>query len=189
MQNTIRYALFLFIVSGLLFTACDREVVDPDLEIPTAEEVEEATGIDTLEMDEATDEDGNPVPQVEDDPEDTSSTRNGSTGSDSASAEESSVYEDGTYSADGSYTSPAGAESIGVSLIVENDIVTSVSIQNKATDANSVIYQQLFTEGISAQVIGKSLDEIGGYSSVNGSSLTPNGFDQALASIKMEAAL
>lgn len=157
MQNTIRYALFLFIVSGLLFTACESDTEDPVIEIPTAE--------------------------------DTTST--GSTGSTSNNepAEESSVYEDGTYTASGSYVSPGGPESIGVTLTIKDDLVSAVSIQKNATLDKSIGFQGLFAAGISAQVLGKSLDEIGGYSSVNGSSLTPDGFDQALSLIKAEAAL
>lgn len=189
MQNTIRYALFLLIVTGLLFTACESDTEDPVIEIPTAEEVEEETGIDTLEMDETTDEEGNPIPDVDDEPEDTTST--GSTGSTSNNepAEESSVYEDGTYTATGSYVSPGGPESIGVTLTIKDDLVSAVSIQKNSTLDKSISFQGLFAAGISAQVVGKSLDEIGGYSSVNGSSLTPDGFDQALSLIKAEAAL
>lgn len=153
MQNTIRYALFLLIVSGVLFTACESDVQDADMELPTNEEVEEETGIDT-DLD-----------------------------------EESGIYEDGSYTATGSYASPAGPESVAVTLTVENDVVTGVSVVKNATNATSKQFQELFASGISAQVVGKSLDEIGDYSSVNGSSLTPNGFDSALASIKADAAL
>ena len=185
MQNTIRYAVFLLIVTGTFLAACDSDVVDPEMELPTAQEVEEETGIDTIGIDESTDEDGNPSPDV-DNP---NSTGTSTTPAPSDINDESSMYEDGTYTASGSYASPAGPESIAVTLTIKDDIVSSVSIQKNATNQASVNYQGLFASGISAQIVGKSLDEIGGYSSVNGSSLTPNGFDTALASIKADAAL
>lgn len=165
MQNTIRYALFLFIVSGLLFTACEK----------ATEEVEEVENVEELE----------------DEPEDvpTNSGTNFDPLTTTESAEESSVYEDGTYTATGAYVSPAGPESIELVLTIEDDVVTNVSITNNATNDKSINFQGLFAAGISAQVVGKSLDEIGGYSSVNGSSLTPDGFDAALSSIKAQAAL
>lgn len=162
MQNTIRYALFLLIVSGLLFTACNTEntVQEELLEEPVLEEkVEDSEEI----MEETTQE-----------PEE---------------VEDAGVYEDGTYAADGGYFSPAGYESVGVSLTIEDDVVSAVNVTSHASNEVSVNFQKLFLDGISAQVLGKSLDEIGGYSSVNGSSLTPDGFDEALASIKVEAAL
>ena len=184
MQNTIRYTLFLLIVSGALFVGCESDVEDPNLTLPSNEEVEEETGIDTLEFEEGTDEDGNPSPEVDD--ANTSSGSNG-TPSGSSSAEETSQYEDGTYTAAGTYASPAGPESIAVKLTVKDGLVTSVAITPNASNDKSKNFQGLFSAGISAQVVGKSLDEIGGYSSVNGSSLTPKGFDEAVAAIKVQA--
>ncbi|MEK9159711.1 MAG: hypothetical protein AAB383_03195 [Patescibacteria group bacterium] len=180
MQNTIRYGLFLLIVTGALFTGCESEVVDPEMELPTNEEVEEATGIDT-DLDGDTD--------AETDEAEANTTSGSTTTPQSEPAEESSVYEDGSYAASGSYASPAGPESVGVTLTVKNDLVTSVSVVKNAINPTSVNFQELFASGISGQVVGKSLDEIGNYSSINGSSLTPNGFDAALASIKADAAL
>ncbi len=184
MQNTIRYALFLLIVSGSLFAGCNSEVEDADMTLPTNEEVEEQTGIDNIELEEGSDEEGNPSPEVDD--ANSSSTGSSSTGNTSAS-EEASAYEDGTYTAGGTYASPAGPESIGVTLTVKDGAVTAVSVKVEATDQASKMYQENFAKGISTKVVGKSLDEIGGYSSVNGSSLTPNGFDAALEAIKDQA--
>lgn len=101
---------------------------------------------------------------------------------------DNSVYEDGIYTQTGSYTSPDGRESIGVTLSVENDVVTSVSIQKNATSSTSQNFQSLFADGIFALVVGKNLDEITGFNSVNGSSLTPDGFQNALETIKADAA-
>ena len=150
MQKTISYALYLFLVTGLLFTACSKE--QPD----AAREVEVELDLKTGEQ---------VVEEVVD----------------------MSDYDDGTYSMDGSYTSPAGPETIGVTLTIADDVVTGVSIRKDATAEKTVKYQGLFADGISALVVGKTLDEIGPFSSVNGSSLTPRAFQQALDLIKAEA--
>lgn len=100
--------------------------------------------------------------------------------------ETQSKYQDGTYTADGDYTSPAGPEKVGVTLTIENDTITAVSIEKKASNQKSVQLQTLFSEGISGQVVGKKLDEAS-VSKVNGSSLTPIGFNNAVATIKTQA--
>ena len=151
MQKTILYALFLFLVTGLLFTACSKEEAEP--ESVNKVEVE----LETKVTEEA------------------------------AVEEDASDYDDGTYSMDGSYVSPNGPETIGVTLTLEDDMITAVSIRKDATAEKSINYQSLFANGISALVVGKKLDEIGTFSSVNGSSLTPLAFEQALELIKAEA--
>lgn len=171
MQNTIRYALFLLIVSGSLFVGCDRDLDDSettsDTEVKVEEQVEEQAETDTGDVNT------------------TGSTTENTTNT--GSAEEVSAYQDGTYTAAGTYASPAGPESITVTLKVKDGAVSSVSIVNEATNEASIMYQENFAKGISAKVVGKSLDEIGGYSAINGSSLTPNGFDAALEAIKDQA--
>lgn len=99
------------------------------------------------------------------------------------------IYVDGTYSASASYQNPAGSETIGVTLIVQNDIVTGVNISSQAVDATAKQFQQLFIDGIDAVVVGKSLDSLSSIGAVNGSTLTPSGFNVALQSIKANAKL
>lgn len=111
--------------------------------------------------------------------EDMNSTR------DAASSEAS--YADGTYTATGHYISPAGEESVEVTLTLASDVVTGVEIGVLAENPGSKMLQGLFSEGIGEKVIGKDIDSIELFSSVNGSSLTPKGFDEALQSIKAEA--
>ena len=190
MQNTIRYALFLLIVSGILFTACESAAEDSDSILPSDEAVvEEEEAVEESAIETDLDEDTEKSPAADEDKSPATTTNPGITTQPSEPAEESSVYEDGTYTASGTYTSPAGPESIAVTVTVKNDLVSSVSIGQNATNPTSINFQGLFAAGISGQVVGKSLDEIGNYSSVNGSSLTPNAFDLALASIKAQAAL
>ncbi|QJU55823.1 hypothetical protein SCB71_02005 [Herbiconiux sp. KACC 21604] len=111
------------------------------------------------------------------------------TGSDSATSDSSgsSTYADGTYEATGSYTSPNGQEEVDVSVTLEGDVITAVTVTPEATNPNSVNYQTQFADGIAAVVVGKDIDEIE-VSRVAGSSLTSGGFNKAIETIKSEAA-
>lgn len=96
-------------------------------------------------------------------------------------------YADGEYTATGTYTSPAGEEEVIVTLTLENEIVTAVRVSPQATNPISVKMQGDFSTGISDVIVGKNIDEIEYPGNVNGSSLTGNGFVEAVESIKTEA--
>ncbi|MFB2586432.1 FMN-binding protein [Herbiconiux liukaitaii] len=113
-------------------------------------------------------------------------TDSGTTTDSGSAADSGSVYTDGTYEATGSYTSPNGQEEIDVSLTLEGDIITAVTVTPEATNPNSVNYQNQFADGIAAVVEGKNIDEID-VSRVAGSSLTSGGFNEAVETIKGEA--
>jgi|GEM_PF-1190236 len=98
-----------------------------------------------------------------------------------------SGYADGTYEARGSYVSPAGAEGVDVSLTLANGIVTDATFASNATNPASVRNQGQFAAGYRQLVVGKPLDELN-LRTVNGSSLTPKGFMDAVAKIKVQAA-
>jgi hypothetical protein len=98
----------------------------------------------------------------------------------------STTYKNGTYSANGSYFTPEGQESIGITLEIKNDIVTIASASIQARDGQSKRYQQMFASGLNSVVVGKKVDQIN-LTRVSGSSLTPKGFNDALAKIKVEA--
>jgi uncharacterized protein with FMN-binding domain len=100
---------------------------------------------------------------------------------------ESGDYADGTYEAEGSYQSPAGQEEIGVSITLEGDIVTAVTVTPTATSGNSAQYQNAFAGGIADVVVGQDIDSLS-VSKVSGSSLTSGGFNEALEQIKSDAA-
>ena len=104
----------------------------------------------------------------------------------SASTAQNAKYKDGTYSAEGSYFSPTGGEKVGVELTTKGDIVTDVVFIPEATHPTSVNFQNKFAAGYKQYVVGKSLDQIN-VGKVSGSSLTPNGFNDAVAKIKVEA--
>ncbi len=96
------------------------------------------------------------------------------------------TYKDGTYTADGSYQTPETVEKITVSITIAGDTVTAVKVTGDPQASETEHYQSQFIGGISAQVVGKKLDEIS-VSRVSGSSLTSKGFTQALATIRTEA--
>lgn len=95
------------------------------------------------------------------------------------------MAEENSYRAVGTYKSPAGPESIEVALALSNGAVSSVAITPKADNAISLRWQKAFADGISAEVVGKRLDEIN-VVKVSGSSLTPIGFMNALQAIKTQ---
>jgi uncharacterized protein with FMN-binding domain len=107
-------------------------------------------------------------------------------GTASTLASSGSVYQDGTYSADGTYVSPNGTETVGVELTLASGTVTAVNITQHPSNPNTRKFQGEFAGGIAAQVVGKSVDELN-VSKVAGSSLTSGGFNQALDKIKAEA--
>jgi len=101
-------------------------------------------------------------------------------------AKKTTKYKDGTYTATGSYDSPGGPDRLGVSITIKNDVVTSTSATNMAGDRTSSRYQKMFISGYQALVIGKNIDSIN-LDIVSGSSLTPQGFNDALSKIKVQA--
>lgn len=97
-------------------------------------------------------------------------------------------YVDGTYTATGSYAIPNGKkEEITVTLTLAGNVVTDVSYTSVPLEKGSEVNQAKFSAGYKAEVVGKNIDEIN-LTVVNGSSLTPIGFMDALAKIKSEAA-
>lgn len=99
---------------------------------------------------------------------------------------ETGEYVDGTYSATGTYTSSAGQESVDITVTLEDDIVTAATFTGNATHPTSKLNQTRFSAGFAALVVGRPLDAIS-LTVVNGSSLTPQGFMDALADVKVEA--
>ncbi|MWV50529.1 FMN-binding protein [Rathayibacter sp. VKM Ac-2803] len=104
-----------------------------------------------------------------------------------AAATGDSAYADGTYDAEGSYTSPGGNESVGVSITLEGGVVTAVTVTPESENPTGEQYQERFASGISGEVVGKSLDELD-VTKVSGSSLTSGGFNEAVETIKADAA-
>lgn len=99
---------------------------------------------------------------------------------------QSSVYKDGTYTAIGSYLSPGGPDKISVTLTLKNDIVTDVTATAMPGDRESAQYQNKFLSGYKAQVVGQNIATLH-LTKVSGSSLTPKGFNDAVAQIQVQA--
>ncbi|MCM6760966.1 FMN-binding protein [Rathayibacter sp. ZW T2_19] len=98
-----------------------------------------------------------------------------------------SAYADGTYDAEGAYTSPGGNETVGVELTLEGGVVTAVTVTPQSENPTGEQYQERFASGISGEVVGMPLDELD-VSVVSGSSLTSGGFNDAVETIKADAA-
>lgn len=95
-------------------------------------------------------------------------------------------YKDGTYTAEGSYNTPGGNESITITVTLQNGLVTSTSATSTPMDRDAQEYQDAFKSAYKGQVVGKKVDSLR-LSRVAGSSLTSIGFNNALDQIKNQA--
>lgn len=97
------------------------------------------------------------------------------------------AYRDGEYTSQGSYITPGGRESIGLTVTLKDGVIEDVELDQQASGGDTVIYQRKFASGYKAEVVGKNIDEVE-LSRIAGSSLTSNGFNNALEQIKTDAA-
>lgn len=109
-------------------------------------------------------------------------------GSDASSDAVTGPYEDGTFDATADYQSPNGTETIKVTVTLKGDVVTEVEVAGASVNPSPEVerYQGEFADGIAAEVVGKSLDELQ-VDRVGGSSLTSGGFNEAVNQIKVKA--
>jgi uncharacterized protein with FMN-binding domain len=103
-----------------------------------------------------------------------------------STSDNTSSYKDGTYTADGTYVSPGGQEEIAVTVTVKSNLITAVNVKSVMADSEAAEYQSRFASGISSLAIGKSLATLS-VTNVAGSSLTSQGFNAALATIRSNA--
>jgi uncharacterized protein with FMN-binding domain len=103
-----------------------------------------------------------------------------------ATAPVNASYSDGTFEAAGAYQSPNGSENITVIVSLKDDIVTDVEIVTNPANPTTANYQGQFSEGIGALVVGEDIDFLD-VTVVAGSSLTSQGFREALSVIKADA--
>ncbi len=100
---------------------------------------------------------------------------------------QSATFKNGTYSAEGDYSAPSGAEHINVTLTLKNGVVTASTVTDGA--AMSPISQKMqadFIANYKTMVIGQKIANLN-LGKVSGSSLTPIGFNDAVAKIAAEA--
>jgi uncharacterized protein with FMN-binding domain len=95
-------------------------------------------------------------------------------------------YKDGTYEVMGNYQSPGGAEQIDVKITLKNSTISDVNVTSEATRPMSKRFQGIFIDNYKTLVIGKSIDDVH-LDKVSGSSLTPQGFNDAIDQIKQQA--
>lgn len=107
--------------------------------------------------------------------------------SESSGGDSTATYADGTYTADGSYQTPETVEQISVTLTLADGVVTDVEVTGDPQAPETEQYQGQFIDGIAAEVEGVALDDLN-VSRVAGSSLTSGGFNDAIESIKEQAA-
>lgn len=108
------------------------------------------------------------------------------TATETVAAAPATKYADGAYTATGSYQTPESVEELTVTLTLAGDVVTAVEVVGNPTKAESERYQGEFIGGIAEVVVGKNVDELQ-VSRVAGSSLSSNGFNQAVEQIKTDA--
>jgi uncharacterized protein with FMN-binding domain len=113
-------------------------------------------------------------------------TSSGSGSSSGATTTSNATYKDGTYTAPGTYTSPGGQEQISVTLTLAKNLVKAIKVVTVKADPTATGYEQMFESGISAVTVGKDINSLN-IGVVAGSSLTSQGFNQALATIKADA--
>lgn len=95
-------------------------------------------------------------------------------------------YKDGTYTAKGEYRVHAGPEEVQISVTLKDGVVTDTSFQGTPRLPMSQRFMDMFRENYKPLVIGKKLSELK-LGKVSGSSLTPQGFNNAIEKIKQQA--
>ena len=95
-------------------------------------------------------------------------------------------YKNGVYEQKGDYSSPAGPEQIDVVLTLKDGIITEATVTPQAENPKSKYMQGVFVENYKQLVVGKSIKDLN-LGKVAGSSLTPKGFNDAIAKIKAKA--
>lgn len=93
-------------------------------------------------------------------------------------------YINGKYNAIGFYAK--GRNSIDVTVELNNEVIESVSVVPMATISMSLGLQKKFAVAISDEVIGRPIDEVH-LDKLAGSSLTTQGFNDAIEKIKSQA--
>ncbi|HEY4160688.1 MAG TPA: hypothetical protein VGM08_01370 [Candidatus Saccharimonadales bacterium] len=95
-------------------------------------------------------------------------------------------FKDGSYTATGSYESPGGNQRITVQVTLKSGVITDTSATSGAQDPESQEYQGMFIGGYKSQVVGKDIADVH-LSRVSGSSLTSQGFNDAISQIENQA--
>lgn len=117
----------------------------------------------------------------------TTSQQSTSAASSTSDSSSNTSYKDGEYTATGSYDSPGGTEKITINVTLKSGSITKTSATSGAIDPEGQEYQGQFITGYKQLVVGKNINSVS-LSRVSGSSLTSQGFNDALKQIKQQAA-
>jgi len=98
----------------------------------------------------------------------------------------SSGFKDGKYSAAGAYQSPGGSQEIKITINLKDSAIIETSAEGDSKSSNSRFYQSSFISNYKQKVVGKKISEVK-LDHVGNSSLTPEGFNNALEDIKKQA--
>ena len=104
----------------------------------------------------------------------------------SSSGASSSGYKDGTFTQTAPYQTPGGQETVTVTATLKSGTVTAVTVSGSEGTPNSKHYVEAFKAGVSGEVVGKKIAGLK-VGAIAGSSLTPNGFNAAVAKIAAAA--
>lgn len=104
----------------------------------------------------------------------------------SSSGAATTSFKDGSYTATGDYESPGGDESITVSVTLKGGVITATSAQSGANDPTADMFQNDFIQGYKSLVVGQPISSVN-LSKISGSSLTSQGFNDAITKIENEA--
>lgn len=111
-----------------------------------------------------------------------------SASSSTAESTTASNYADGTYTATGSFYTPDGTESMEVTITLASGTITDVSLDYSSIyNRESYMYTNMFSNSIDSYAVGESIDSLS-LRRVAGASLTTDGFNNALETIRNDAA-
>lgn len=96
------------------------------------------------------------------------------------------TYKDGSYEEKANYISPGGKEGVEVKVTLKDNKISDATFTPRPNSLTAEQYQADFKSGYKAKVVGKNIDEVK-LSRVAGSSLTSNGFNDAIAKIRDDA--
>lgn len=97
-----------------------------------------------------------------------------------------SMLKDGTYTSTGHYQSPEGEESLGVKLQIKNNTIVTAEVTVVPSNDTTARFQGIFKDAFAPQVVGKDIRTLK-LEKVAASSLTPKGFNDAVAQIVKQA--
>ena len=96
------------------------------------------------------------------------------------------TYINGSYYAVGSFAVPSHTEKIGIQITIYDDTITATSVTSMADNGTSQHYETDFINNYQQYVVGQKVATLK-LSKVSSASLTPVGFNNALAQIRTQA--